>query len=324
MSNDTIRKGGLHIKRVIIDTDTASDDAVALVMALREPEIKVEAITVVAGNVPLPTAVYNACMSVEYAQSYRPPIYAGMSRPLIRDVAITATHVHGQDGMGDVGTFKKPEIKPESEHGVDALIRLIGAASEGEIDLITLGPLTNIAMAIRRAPEVMCKLKHITMMAGLVSGSNGMRPYAEYNMYADPEAADIVCGFGVPFTMCTLEACGAADDKEAAFTADEVEELLNSGSELARFCVECNRALVRFRPLSALILADPTAIAVFMHPEIIKESFEAYTRIELRGERTYGTTVSDRNGWSGKPYNSLIVGKLHGKAFKDYVRKLIV
>lgn len=311
------------MKRVIIDTDTASDDAVALVMALREPELRVEAITVVAGNVPLPTAVYNACMSVEYAGTYRPPVYAGMARPLVRDEALTATHVHGKDGMGDVGTFKKPDLKPEAEHAVDALIRLIGAAGEGEIELITLGPLTNVAMAIRRDPEAIGRLRHITMMAGLVSGSNGMRPYAEYNIYADPEAADIVCGFGIPFTMCTLEACGAADDKDAVFTAEEVKELLNSGSELARFCVECNSTLIK-GPIGGMSLADPTAIAAFVHPEIIKESFGAYTRIELKGERTYGTTVSDRRGWSGKPHNSVIVGKLHGKAFKDYVRKLIV
>jgi len=144
------------MRRFLIDTDTASDDAVALIMALREPDIRVEAITVVAGNLPLPLAVKNALLSVEVANTYRPPVFAGMAKPLLRDL-FTSEFVHGDDGMGNMG-LPEPALAAEREHAVDALIRILTGAPD-ELELITLGPLTNISMVCLRAPEAIRKLK---------------------------------------------------------------------------------------------------------------------------------------------------------------------
>jgi purine nucleosidase len=183
------------MRKFIIDTDTASDDAVAIIMALREPSVKVEAVTVVAGNVPLDKAVRNALISIEKAETYQPPVYIGLSKPLIRK-QYTAEYVHGEDGLGDVG-YKDPVIKAEREHAVDALLRIIDE-NPGQLELITLGPLTNVAAAVIKSPETMKKLKGIYTMGGTLGFPGNVSVAAEFNIYVDAEAAEIVCNSGIP------------------------------------------------------------------------------------------------------------------------------
>jgi purine nucleosidase len=316
------------LKKIIIDTDTASDDAVAIIMALREPELKVLAITTVVGNVPVTQATRNALISIAAAGTYQPPVYEGMTKPMFRDHH-DATSIHGRDGMGDLGTIKEPLQKKEKLHAVDALIRTI-REGDGDIEIVTLGPLTNIAMAIIKAPEVMKKVPRITMMGGAAFEGNAM-PMAEFNIWQDAEAADILFEFGIPVTMAAIEACYG----EAELNPQDLETLQKSGSKLAAFCVDINRGLIainkKFFGSPTLQLPDPTAVAVLARPEIITGSFDSYTRVETTGgEQTYGTTVNDRRTEETHPFradnneaigdfNCKVVYQLNGRAFKDYL-----
>ncbi|MBQ1769949.1 MAG: nucleoside hydrolase, partial [Turicibacter sp.] len=168
------------MRKFIIDTDTASDDVIAIITALREPSVEVLALTVVAGNVGLEQSIQNALTAIEIADTYQPSVYGGMSKPLFRNL-FTADDIHGADGLGNM-FLPKPNIKVESEHAMDAIIRLI-EEHPYEIELITLGPLTNIAMAALKAPETMNKLKSITLMAGTGLGAGNTTETAEFNVY---------------------------------------------------------------------------------------------------------------------------------------------
>jgi len=321
------------LKKIIIDTDTASDDAVALVMALREPALKVVAITTVMGNVSVEKATRNALMCVEYAGSYHPPVYEGMAKPMFREHHDAAV-IHGNDGMGDLGYLQEPTITKEKRHAVDAIIKLIDEGN-GDIELVTLGPLTNIAMAISKAPEVMKKVPCITIMGGAAFKGN-TSPLSEFNIWQDAEAADIMFAFSVPVVMAAIEACRG----ECEVFADEMDRLINSGSRLAKFCMECNRTVYTLTEkdtgIRSFTLPDPTAIAVMIKPEMITGSFDSYTRVETKGsEYVYGTTVNDRRTLENNPFraskdnaigkfNCKVVYQLDSRAYKDYIFSLIV
>jgi len=177
------------MRHFLIDTDTASDDAVALLMALREPSVRVGAITVVAGNCPLDIGVRNALISVELAGTYAPPVYAGMSQPLLREL-VTSEHVHGQDGLGNMD-LPAPASEKQSGHAVDKIIEM-AHCFPGELEIITLGPLTNLAMAILKEPSLPDLIQRVYIMGGAGLGPGNITPVAEFNFYVDAEAAHLV------------------------------------------------------------------------------------------------------------------------------------
>jgi purine nucleosidase len=312
------------MRKIIIDTDTGSDDAIALVMALRDPSVKVLALTTVSGNVDVDQATYNALQCIDYANTNQPPVFKGIMKPLCR--ALEATHkVHGEDGMGDIG-FRAPTQKHETEHAVDALIRIIGEG-DGDIELITIGPLTNVAVAMLQAPEVMKKVPHITIMGGANFFSNPHTKTAEFNILVDSDAAHLVCNFGVPFTMVTLEACHA---NQAPLNAEEIEKFRAAG-DVAAFCMACNNTMYSLTEkvlgYKELEMPDPVAYAVFSNPDLIKTSFPAQTSVERGGTYTRGTTVFRKqksfDDVEELVFNSTIVTEVHGTAFKDFVYNLI-
>jgi purine nucleosidase len=321
------------LKKIIIDTDTASDDAVALVMALREPALKVVAITTVMGNITVEKATRNALMCVEYAGSYQPPVYEGMAKPMFRPHRDAAV-IHGVDGMGDLGYLKEPTIKKGNLHAVDAIIKII-EEGDGDIELVTIGPLTNIGMAIIKAPEVMKKVPCITIMGGAAFKGN-TSPLSEFNIWEDAEAADIMFGFSVPVVMAAIEACRG----ECEIMADEMDMLQNSGSRLAKFCVDINRTVYTLTEkdtgIRSFTLPDPTAITVMVRPDIITGSFDSYTRVETKGsDYVYGTTVNDRRTPESQPFRSVhdnlqdkfnckVIYQLDSRAYKDYIFSLIM
>ncbi|HXN27276.1 MAG TPA: nucleoside hydrolase, partial [Candidatus Acidoferrales bacterium] len=188
-------------RRIIIDTDPGIDDAMAIFLALRSPELKVEAITPVAGNVPLELTLPNALRLVEIAGRTDVPVAAGASHPLLRRLA-TAGHVHGVNGLAGVD-FPEPKIKPVRETAPE-IIRRIVRESPGEITVVAVGPLTNIALALRADPELASMIPVIAIMGGSLSGGN-MTPAAEFNLYVDPEAARIVFDANIPLTMVGLD-----------------------------------------------------------------------------------------------------------------------
>src|SRR5579862_3593319 len=172
-------------QRIIIDTDPGVDDAMAIFLALRSPELKVEAITPVAGNVPLELTLPNALRLVEIAGRRDIPVAAGASAPLVRRL-VTARYAHGENGLGGVD-FPAPSLKPVSESAVE-MIRRIVRSSPGEITVVALGPLTNVATALKADPELAKMIRAIVLMGGSLSGGN-ITPAAEFNFYVDPEAA---------------------------------------------------------------------------------------------------------------------------------------
>src|SRR5579862_7414849 len=200
-SGETVSHSSTAPRRIIIDTDPGVDDAMAIFLALRSPELKVEAITPVAGNVPLELTLPNALRLVEIAGRRDIPVAAGASAPLVRRL-VTARYAHGENGLGGVD-FPAPSLKPVSESAVE-MIRRIVRSSPGEITVVALGPLTNVATALKADPELAKMIRAIVLMGGSLSGGN-ITPAAEFNFYVDPEGARIVFDAGVPITMVGLD-----------------------------------------------------------------------------------------------------------------------
>lgn len=309
------------MRRLIIDTDTASDDAVALILALREPEVHVEAIMVVAGNVPIELAVKNALLSVETANTYCPPVYQGMAKPLLRDL-FTSEFVHGEDGMGNIDS-PKPGLAIQPEHAVDALISM-AQESRGDLELITLGPLTNIAMACLKAPDSMGKLKRITIMAGAGIGSGNITPVAEFNAFVDAEALSIVLQSEIPIFLVGWDVSMG----RTFIDEDDIRYLLETGSPIATFCVRCNQSLQEFNlkrlEKRGFDLPDPATVAAAIYPETVLETWEAYTYVETKNESTYGQVIIDYMHLLNKSPNAVICRSLDGKMFKERLFRAII
>jgi len=290
------------LRHFLIDTDTASDDAVALLMALRTEGIRVEAITVVAGNVPLEQGVQNALYTVERSGA-KAPVYPGLAKPLLRPLR-TAQFCHGNDGMGDIG-LPLSGRRPASGNGVDAIVDTI-RRFPGEITLVTLGPLTNVAVAILKEPSLVGMVKECVVMGGIGLGHGNVVPAAEYNVWVDPEAARIVFNSGLPITMVGWE----ISRRYAAFNPDDVEGL-RSVSELGEFVVSIQKAMRVFciekLKQDGFDLPDPMAMAVAIDPEVAVRMERLHVDVETKGELTAGETVVDHLGITGEPANANVV-----------------
>ena len=194
-------------RKIIIDTDPGVDDAIAIFMALAAEELEVIALTAVAGNVPLSTTYPNARGVLAMANRHDVPVYAGCDKPLVRKV-VDAAWVHGSDGIGGV-KLPPPTAPEQTKHAVDFIIETLKKHGEGEITIASLGPMTNLATALKRAPEAMQKVQEIVIMGAAFREDGGARgntsAFAEYNIYADPHAADIVFNSGLPITIIPME-----------------------------------------------------------------------------------------------------------------------
>ncbi len=290
------------MRRFLIDTDTASDDAVALVMALRNPEIKVEAITVVAGNVPLEQGVQNALYTVELCKA-DVPVYAGCAKPLMRPLE-TAQFVHGEDGMGEIGLPLSGRT-PASGHAMEVIIDTIRRFA-GDITLVTLGPLTNVALALARAPEIARMVKRCVIMGGIGLGHGNVVPAAEYNIWVDPEAAKMVFESGLPITMVGWD----ISQKYATFDDAEADRLRRI-SPLGEFCVAIQTHLRKFGMeklwLAGFDLPDPIAMAVAIDPAVATVVKRLHVEIETTSPLTRGAVVVDHLGITGTTPNADVV-----------------
>ncbi|RYV02203.1 ribonucleoside hydrolase [Shewanella sp. OPT22] len=299
------------MRHFLIDTDTASDDAVALLMALREPSIKIEAITVVAGNCPLKTAVRNALISVEKANTYFPPVYVGALKPLIRELH-SCVNVHGEDGMGDIN-LTAPTRQAETEHAVDKIIQY-AEKFKGELEVITIGPLTNLAIALAREPRLTQWIKHLFIMGSEGLGPGNITPAAEFNFWVDAEAAHLVVKSEVPKTIIGWDVCM----DEAFLSPDDIRKLEIS-SELGKFAVQCNKTVIEFTKSlgrEGISFPDPTAIAAAIYPEMIVTQQDYYGVVDYKSELGYGQFIVDQFGTTGKATNHTLVTKIDAGMFK--------
>ena len=283
----------------IIDTDTASDDAVALIMALRAPDVDVKALTIVSGNVSVEQGIRNALYTLELCGREDIPVYQGADRPLLRR-ADRAEWFHGEDGMGNQH-YPEPKARPAQGHGVHALIETIKA--HPGIVLVTLGPLTNVALAIAQAPEIVPLVSRCVVMGGTAWSVGNVTPAAEFNVWQDPEAAQIVFRSGLPIEMVGWELCRFT----AGLTPTDIEEVRGINTELAHFTIDCNRtAMEAIRIQSGVIgleLPDPVAMAVAIDPSICTRSSKHAVDIETQSELTRGMTVIDQLDNAGDERN---------------------
>jgi inosine-uridine nucleoside N-ribohydrolase len=271
--------------RVIIDTDPGVDDALALLLAMRSPELKIEGITPVAGNVPLELGLPNALRMVEIANRTDIPVAPGAKAPLLRRL-VTATYAHGENGLGGT-VFPEPTTKPIAEPAAE-FIRRIVRKFPGEVTLIPIGPLTNIATALMLDAELAGMVKGIVLMGGSLSGGN-ITPAAEFNIYVDPEAARIVFQSGVPITMVGLDAT-----RKTSLTEEHVRTLEAEQNPVSQAAAKIGRnAINRNRERGFLVgpnMHDSLAVAAFLDPSILTFK-EYYVDVEVYGELTAGETL---------------------------------
>jgi purine nucleosidase len=285
----------------LIDTDTASDDAVALIMALREPDITVLGITTVAGNVPVEQATRNALYVTELCGA-EAPVYAGAAKPLWRDY-VHAEWFHGQDGLGDRG-YPPPRRSAGQGHAVEAIIRIV--KSNPGIVLVTLGPLTNVALAVAQEPGIVANVSRCVIMGGNACCEGNVTPAAEYNMWVDPEAARIVLRSGLPVELVSWHLCRG----DAVLNLVDIEYVRGLGKPLAQFAIDCNTAAMEaYRAQTqelGISLPDPVAMAIALDPSICTSASEHYVDVETGSDLTRGMTVVDRLGVARDPRNRAV------------------
>ena len=291
-----------HNRRsIIIDTDTASDDAVALIMALLSPEVDVKAITTVAGNVPVAQATRNAVFTAELCGAVV-PVFSGAAKPLKRELE-SAEWFHGIDGLGDHG-YAPSSRAAESEDAVEALISVI-RATEG-IELITLGPLTNVARALNRWPALAQSISRCVIMGGAPCCEGNVTPAAEYNIWVDPEAARIVFASGAPIEMIGWH----LSRFDAVLNERDIEEVLGLHTPISEFVVRANStAALAYQKQTGQIgisLPDPVAMAVLLNPKLKLDVSRHYVAVECDSELTRGMTVVDRLGVATDARNSAV------------------
>jgi purine nucleosidase len=282
----------------LIDTDTASDDAVALIMALRSPESQVLAITTVAGNVDVQQATRNALYTAELCES-NVPVFAGADEPLKRSRA-SADWFHGRDGLGDCG-YPPPFRAPEKQSAPQAIIDNIEA--HPGLTMVTLGPLTNVALALQRQPGIATKVGRCVIMGGAPCCGGNVTPAAEYNIWCDPEAARMVVRSGLPIELVGWHLCRG----EAVVNASDIQRILSFRTPAAKFAIECNRraqeAFLEQTGEHGISLPDPVAMAVALDPSIVASQSEHFLDVEVDGELTRGMTVVDRLNVAGDQRN---------------------
>lgn len=283
--NPTSGGAGTTATRIIIDTDPGVDDALALLLAMRSPEVSIEAITPVAGNVPLDLTLPNALRMVEAAGRTSIPVAAGASGPLVRHL-VTAAYAHGRNGLAG-SVFPAPTTRPSRLNATE-MIRQVVRRFPHEVTIIGIGPLTNVATVLKADPELASLIPRIVIMGGSLSGGN-ITPAAEFNIYVDPEAAQIVFQAGIPLIMVGLDVT-----RKVILTEKHVERLEAGHDSISRAAAQIARKTLehahREAPPVDPAMHDPLAVAEVIRPGLL-ELRDYHVEIELSGELTAGETV---------------------------------
>ena len=299
-------------RKIIIDTDPGQDDAVALLLALASPEdLDVLGVCAVAGNVPLPLTERNARIICELAGKPDTPVFAGCAAPLTRKL-VTAEHVHGKTGL-DGPQLADPTMPLQDQHAVDFIIDTLRRAPAHSVTLCPLGPLTNIATAFLRAPDIIGRVQQIVLMGGAYFEVGNITPAAEFNIYVDPEAAEIVFKSGVPLVVMPLDVT-----HKALTTRARIEAFRAMGTEPGRMVAEWTDFFERFDMQKygseGAPLHDPCVIAYLIRPDLFTGR-HINVEIETQSELTLGMTVADWWGVTDRAPNALFIGDLDADGF---------
>lgn len=302
-------------RRVIFDTDPGQDDAVALLLALASPEqITVEAIVAVGGNVPLSLTAKNARKICELAGRPDIPVYAGCEGPMAARPLVTAEHVHGATGLNGPD-LPEPAMPLQAQHGVDFLIDYLRAQPAGEITLCVLGPLTNIAMALKKAPDIAPRIREIVLMGGAYFEVGNITPTAEFNIYVDPGAAAIVLASGVPVVMLPLDVTHRVLSTPERLAAIRGVPTQSAAAVAAMLGFSETFDLQKYGSAGAP-LHDPCVTAYLLRPDLFQGRF-INVEIETSSPLTIGMTVADYWGVTDRKPNALYIRDVNAQGFYD-------
>ena len=297
---------------IVIDTDPGQDDALAILLALASPELDVLGIAAVAGNVPLHLTESNARRICELAGRRDTKVFAGCPRPMVRNLT-TAEEVHGLTGL-DGHDFPEPTMPLQPGHAVDWMVETLMAAGEREITLCTLGPLTNVAMAMVKEPRILSRIREIVMMGGGFSEGGNVTPAAEFNIYVDPHAAQVVFTSGCKLTLMPLDVT-----HKALTTPARLERFGAIGTPVGRAChgiLSFYRYDMSKFDMAGAPLHDPCVIAYLLAPEIFDGKHVAL-EVEISSEKTMGMTLADWWGVAGAAPNCTVMNAIDDEAFFD-------
>ena len=307
-------------RSIIIDTDPGQDDAVAILFALGASDrLDLRAITAVAGNVPLSLTAKNARIVLEWVNRTDVPVYAGCPRPLVREL-VTAEHVHGETGLAGV-PLEEPKVALANGHAVDFLIKTLRSASPTSITLCLLGPMTNLAVALVQDPAIRHGIKEVVLMGGGSQVRGNVTPAAEFNIYADPEAATVVFASGIPLVVLPLDVT-----HQVLSTKERVSRLENLGNRAGSLVAAILRShgLIESRVFESDggPLHDPTVIAYLLEPRLFAGR-NVNVAVETRGEFTRGETVVDWRGVNRQPANALWLNEVDSDGFYQLLTETV-
>jgi len=305
-------------RRILIDTDPGIDDACAILLALASPELSVEGLSIVHGNCSLEQATGNALAVLELANAMHIPVAKGCELPLVQP-SLLAPETHGETGLG-YAKLPRPRTRPVTQHSVDFLIEQI-LKSPGEITLLAIGPLTNVALAIRQEPRIVEALKEIIIMGGALRYEGNTTALAEFNTYVDPHAARIVYHAGIPTTLVPLDVT-----YQCILTPGDVNRLLATDSPITQFVADSTRFYMEFhdeyQKIEGCVINDPLALALIFAPELCTYQ-ELPVDVDLSGGICMGKTVADFYNYGKKPANMRVALGVRARDFIDlFVERL--
>lgn len=300
-------------KRIIIDTDPGIDDSLAILLALTSPELQVEGLTVVSGNCTVDNGVNNALSVLELAGRPDVPVLRGAPRPLVQPLLI-APETHGEQGIG-YARLPAPVHQPGSGHAVEFIIEKV-RAHPGEISLVCIGPLTNLALALRLAPEIVEAIPEVIIMGGAINHPGNTTALAEFNTYCDPHAAHIVFHSGLPLTLAPLDVT-----YQVILTRADVQTLLEIPSPVSTFVADATRFYMEFhdeyQKIEGCIINDPLALALAMAPGFV-ETRRLYVDVDISGGVSMGKTFADFYRIGNEPPNMDVALKVQARAFIEF------
>lgn len=298
-------------KRIIIDTDPGVDDALAFLLALASPEIQLEALTTTQGNVTLEKATQNALSVLELGRATHIPVASGSVVPLVQPLRASA-YVHGESGIGN-SRLPQPKSRPVPQHAVDYLIeRVLG--EPGEISIFPIGPLTNIAMAIRKEPTFAKAVKELVIMGGAILEYGNVTPQAEFNIYVDPHAAHIVFHSGIPITLIPLDVT-----HKCMLLQPHVDRLMQISSPISQFIRDAMEVYLKYSfelGYAGSALHDPLTLATIIAPELLTLK-EYYVDVDISGGVSMGKTFADILNVTKKPANMKVAMNVRGEEFVE-------
>ena len=298
-------------RKIIIDTDPGQDDAVAIFLALASEELEILGITAVAGNVPLALTQRNSRIICEIANRQDIPVFAGCDQPMYRTL-VTAEEVHGNTGLDGIEIYN-PDMRLQDMHAVDFIIEALRRNPPGSVTLCPLGPLTNIGQALKQAPDIAERIQEIVLMGGAYFEVGNVTPAAEFNIYVDPEAAQIVFKSKIKITVLPLDAT-----HQALTTRSRIKAFRDIGNRTGIAVADLSSFFERFDKnkygMDGAPLHDPCVIAYLLKPEIFSGRF-VNVEIETQSDLTRGMTVADWWGVTDRDPNATFIGTTNDNDF---------